>query len=436
MNNIGKTFYLKTLGCPRNEADSEYIVSILTSSGLKFINSPEKADILIVNGCAFIEEAVSESIDTILDLRSKNKKAVLVVAGCIAQRYGQDLKKSMNEVDLLVGTGSINDIPEIIRSGKSEMRSNHGFLGKSVYNKSNVTPEHYRYVKIQEGCNFKCSFCVIPRIKGKSHSKELSIIREEVSELPENVKEIIIIGQNTTSWGKDLHNNLNLYLSDVVKELAGIFSGWIRFLYFHPLSVSEKLLNTMQDFPNVVPYLDIPLQHVSDSVLSDMNRGYGKKEIERLLKMISNAGSFTIRTTFIVGFPSEKEKDFEELCSFVKENNVDYVGIFGYSHEEGSASFSLPKLSDKKIASRLEMISAIIEKKTEERNIKFIGQKTKVLIDGIEEGEYFGRTKTSAPDIDPIVWILGKDKLTIGEIYPVLIKNSLGSDFAGEICKN
>ncbi len=434
MNNTGKTFYLETLGCPRNEADSEYIINILTSAGLKSINSPEKADILIVNGCAFIKEAVAQSIDVILDLRNNNKKAVLVLVGCMAQRYGQDLKESMDEVDLFVGTGSIENLPEIIKSGKSEIRSNLGFLGKNVYNKSNVTPEHYRYIKIQEGCNFKCSFCVIPEIKGESHSKELSIIREEVSELPENVKEIIIIGQNTTSWGKDLHNNLNL--SDVVKELAGVFPGWIRFLYFHPLSISEKLLETMQDYQNVVKYLDIPIQHISDNVLADMNRGYGKKEIEKLLKTIDDLGDFTLRSTFIVGYPTETENNFRELCSFVEETDIEHIGIFGYSHEEGSASFSLGKLSDKEIARRLEIISTIIEHKTKKRNIKLIGQKAEVLIDGMEKGEYFGRTKASAPDIDPLVWISNTDRLKIGEIYNALITDALGSDFAGEICKN
>jgi ribosomal protein S12 methylthiotransferase len=165
---LGKTFYLETLGCPRNETDSEAIVNILIASGLKIIRFPEKADIIIVNGCAFISDAVSESIDSILSLRNKNKRAVLVVVGCLAQRYGQDLLKTMHEVDLLVGTGSIENIPEIIADGKSEVSSNYGFLGKNLYHKPHVTPPHYRYIKIQEGCDFRCSFCIIPHLKGRN----------------------------------------------------------------------------------------------------------------------------------------------------------------------------------------------------------------------------------------------------------------------------
>jgi ribosomal protein S12 methylthiotransferase len=429
---LGKTFYLETLGCPRNETDSEAIVNILIASGLKFIRFPEKADIIIVNGCAFISDAVSESIDSILSLRNKNKRAVLVVVGCLAQRYGQDLLKTMHEVDLLVGTGSIENIPEIIADGKSEVSSNYGFLGKNLYHKPHVTPPHYRYIKIQEGCDFRCSFCIIPHLKGRSHSKELPDIKEEISNLPESVKEIIFIGQNTTSWGKDFSRDASL--SDVIKEIAPIFAGWIRFLYFHPLSVSENLLKTIHNFPNVINYLDIPLQHVSDSVLSDMNRGYGREEIENMLEMIKSIGKFTLRSTFIVGFPSETEKDFEELCSFVEESDIDHIGVFGYSHEEGSVSFSMSNLSDDLIMRRTEVISSLIEEKVRKRNEKVIGETMEVLIDGIEEGEYYGRTKTSAPEIDPVVWLLpAKRTPEVGKIYRTLIADVLGSDVDGEI---
>ncbi len=432
MNDIGKTFFLKTLGCPRNEADSEAVINILKASGFDLLNSPEEADFVIVNGCAFIEEAVSASIDTILALREKNKKATFVLIGCLAQRYGEDLLESMDEVDLLVGTGSIGKITEIINNGKSEVDSNLGFLGKNLYKKAQVTPSHYRYIKIQEGCDFKCSFCVIPQLKGVSHSKEFSIIKEEVSNLPENVKEIIIIGQNTTSWGKDLPNKRTL--PDAIKEIAGIFPGWIRLMYFHPLFVSEELLKTIWESPNVVNYLDIPLQHVSDSVLSDMKRGYGRKHIEQLLETIGEMGDFTLRSTFIVGFPSETEDDFEELCSFIDDNDIDHIGVFEYSDEEGSTSFSMKPLPQEIIKRRIETISLIIEDKMRDRNEELIGEKREVLIDGIEEGEYYGRTKSSAPDIDPVVWIAPSgEELKAGNIYRVLMTDVIGADMAGEV---
>ena len=432
MNDIGKTFYLETLGCPRNESDSEAIISILEKSGFIRLNIPEEVDFVIVNGCAFIEEAVSESIDTILNLREKNKKATLILVGCMAQRYGEELSRSMDEVDLLVGTGSIEKIPEIIEIRESDISSNLGFLGENLYKKAHVTPSHYRYIKIQEGCDFKCSFCVIPRLKGFSHSKGLEIIRQEVSNLSSDIKEIIIIGQNTTSWGKDLPGDFTLI--DAIKEIAGIFNGWIRLMYFHPLSVSEGLLKTIYELPDVVNYLDIPLQHVSDSVLTDMNRGYGKKHIEKLLETIDKIGEFTVRSTFIVGFPSETEKDFEELCSFIDDNNIDHAGIFGYSHEEGSYSFSTKPLPQEIIDRRVETVLSVIEKKMSERNEKLIGETREVLIDGVEEGEYFGRMKSSAPEIDPVIWIspAGK-KLKVGSIYDVSIIESIGADTAGEL---
>ncbi len=432
MNDIGKTFYLETLGCPRNESDSQAVINILENSGFSLLKFPEEADFVIVNGCAFIEEAVSASIDTILALREKNKKATFVLIGCLAQRYGEDLLESMDEVDLLVGTGSIGKITEIINNGKSEVDSNLGFLGRNLYKNSHVTPSHYRYIKIQEGCDFKCSFCVIPQLKGVSHSKEFGIIKEEVSNLPENVKEIIIIGQNTTSWGKNLPDNVTF--SDVIKEIAGIFSGWIRLMYFHPLFVSEELLKTILESPNVVNYLDIPLQHVSDSVLSDMNRGYGKKQIEKLLESVDKSGDFTLRSTFIVGFPSETEDDFEELCSFIDDNDIDHIGVFEYSGEEGSTSFSMKPLPQEIIKRRIETISSIIESKMRNKSEKLIGKKREVLIDGIEEGEYYGRMKSSAPDIDPVVWIAPcKEELKVGNIYRTLMTDVIGADMAGEI---
>jgi ribosomal protein S12 methylthiotransferase len=432
VKNSVKTFYLETLGCPRNEADSEAVIRILEASSFEYSKSPEDSDIIIINGCAFLEEAVSESIDTILNLRSKNKDALFVVIGCLAQRYGSNLRKAMNEVDLLVGTGSYPKIPEIIAGGKSEVNSNYGFLGKNLYKEPHITPPHYRYIKIQEGCDFKCSFCVIPELKGKSHSKELNVIKEEITNLPEKIKEIIIMGQNTTSWGKDLRGTCSL--SDVIKEIAPIFPGWIRLLYFHPLSVTADLLQTIRSLPNVINYLDIPFQHISDSVLSGMKRGYGRKEIEDLMEIIDETDNFTLRTTFIVGFPTETEKNFRELCAFIENNDIDHVGVFEYSHEEGSRSYSMSPLEDKLIARRSEILSSIIEEKAKKRNKEFVGKTMDVLIDGIEAGEYYGRTKFSSPDIDPLVWISPEIKnIKIGEIYRLLITDSLGADIAGEI---
>ncbi|MEO0294283.1 MAG: 30S ribosomal protein S12 methylthiotransferase RimO [candidate division WOR-3 bacterium] len=428
-----KTFYLETLGCPRNESDSEAIINnLINSYNFNLSETPEDSDIIVVNGCAFIKEAVLESIETILNLREKNKDALFVVVGCLAQRYGEELKKNLEEIDLIVGTGSIEKLPELIIKGKSEVTSNSGFLGRSIFlNSPSVTPSHYRYLKIQEGCDFKCSFCIIPKIKGGSRSKGISLIKEEIKSLPPIVKELIVVGQNTTSWGKDLGEGENL--SKLIGEIAPLFPGWIRFLYFHPLSISDELLRIIHNFSNLINYLDIPFQHVSDSVLSYMRRGYGRKEIEELLEMIDKVGEFTVRTTFIIGFPEEKEEDFKELCDFIEKSNFDHIGIFEYSPEEGSTSYYMPCLKKKIIKERMREISKIIERKMEERSKKFIGKVVEVLIDGKESGEYFGRMKSSAPEIDPVVWIPGNFKIKVGEIYPVVIKSVLGGDFVGEL---
>jgi ribosomal protein S12 methylthiotransferase len=432
VNAAGQTYYLETLGCPRNEADSEAISYLLESAGFKFIKDPEIADIIIVNGCAFIEDAVSDSIDTVLLLRNVNKKAVLVVVGCLAQRYGDKLLEIMDEIDLVIGTGSIEKIPELISNGKSEVKSNLGFLGKYLYNIPRVTPYHYRYIKIQEGCDFKCSFCLIPKLKGSSHSKALNSIREEILNLPERVKEIVLIGQNTTSWGKDLPEKDDLI--HLIQEVARIFPGWIRLLYLHPLSISEDLLKTIRDLPNVVNYLDIPLQHVSDSVLSKMNRGYSRKEIEGLLEMIASSGDFTLRSTFIAGFPTETKKDFEELCYFIEDKKIDYAGVFAYSHEKGTRSFSMKTLPGEEMMRRVDILTSLVEEKIVKKNRQFIGRLLAVIIDGKEGDEHYGRAMNSAPDIDPVVWILPGDKeIKAGGLYPCLISDVAGCDMIGEL---
>ena len=432
MNAAGQTYYLETLGCPRNEADSEAISYLLEAKGFKFIKDPEIADIIIVNGCAFIEDAVSDSIDAVLSLRSVNKKAVLIVVGCFAQRYGEKLLEIMDEIDLVIGTGSIGKISELISNGKSEVKSNHGFLGKYLCNIPRVTPNHYRYIKIQEGCDFKCSFCLIPKLKGVSHSKALNSIREEILNLPERVKEIVLIGQNTTFWGKDLPEKDDLI--HLIQEAANIFPGWVRLLYLHPLSVSEDLLKTIHDLPNVVNYLDIPLQHVSDSVLSQMSRGYRRKEIEELLKIIASTGDFTVRSTFIVGFPSETKKDFEELCYFVEDRKIDYAGVFAYSHEKETRSFSMKTLPGKEVMRRVDILTSLVEEKIVKKNRQFIDRRLEVIIDGKEGNEYFGRPRNSAPEIDPVVWILPEDKeIEVGSLYPCLILDVAGCDMIGEL---
>lgn len=431
MNRREVTFYVETLGCPRNESDSEFIINELLKSGYCYSSEPEKSDIIILNGCSFIQEAVSDSIDRILELHSINEDAFFVVAGCLAQRYGYKLMEAMPEIDLLVGTGSIYKIGTLIKDEKSEIESCRGFVGKNVYPESRVIPSHYRYIKIQEGCDYNCSFCIIPELKGRSHSKIPGDIEEQITGLSDEVKEVVLIGQNTSSWGKDLNGDYSLsYLLKIVEDL---FYGWIRVLYLHPLSITEELLETINESKNIINYLDIPLQHVSDRVLKSMKRGYNRKEIERLLDLIVEKGDFTVRTTLIYGYPDEKDDDFEELCDFIEEKPLDYVGYFEYSREESADSYNLGTLPDAVLRERSEIISRIAGKKMRESNRKYYGKKVKILVDGKFGERYYGRTRFQAPEIDPVVLIEGEGEFSAGEFCRVKITDTLEGEMIGGV---
>jgi len=424
-------FYIETLGCPRNDSDSEAIISILKNNNFKMVNKPDDASHIIVNGCAFLAEAVLESVEKILHLSEINSKATLLVVGCLAERYKEDLIEALPEVDILVGTGSINKILDAIRENRSIFSSQKGFIEKNLYTLHHTTPSHYRYIKIQEGCNYECSFCIIPRIKGSFRSKPLEDIKEEIKNLSKKVKEIILVGQDTSCWGQDIFGKPSLdYL---LNEISSLFSGWIRILYLHPLTVSKSLLETISKNKNIINYLDVPFQHVSSRILKKMKRGYDRALIEKLLKMIRDIDEFTIRTSFIVGYPKESEKDFNELYNFVQNSNLDHVGLFLYSHENGTDSYSLKELDKRITENRFNRLFSLNVRRMSERNKKLIGKNLEVLIDGKEGMEYYGRTKADAPDIDQIVWIKNKKNLNIGNYYNVKITDTLTSELLGEL---
>jgi ribosomal protein S12 methylthiotransferase len=424
-------FYIETLGCPRNDSDSEAIITILKKNNFKIVNKPYDASHIIVNGCAFLSEAVLESIERILLLSEINSKATLLVVGCLAERYKKDLIEALPEVDILVGTGSIKEIVDAIKKNKSIFSSQKGFIGKNLYNSHHTTPSHYRYIKIQEGCNYECSFCIIPKIKGSFRSKPLEDIKEEIKNISKKVKEIILIGQDTSCWGQDIFGKPSL--DHLLNEISSLFSGWIRILYLHPLTVSESLLETISRNNNIINYLDIPFQHVSSKVLKKMKRGYDRNFIEKLMKMIQSIDKFTLRTSFIVGYPEESENDFNKLYDFVKNTNIDHVGLFLYSHEEGTDSYSLGELDKKITEKRFKNLFSLTQRKMFECNKKLIGKNLDVLIDGKDKDEYYGRTKDDAPDIDKIIWIKDKKNLNIGNFYNVKITDTLTSELIGEL---
>jgi ribosomal protein S12 methylthiotransferase len=431
VNKSTARFYIETLGCPRNDSDSEAIISILENNNFKMVNNPGDASYIIVNGCAFLAEAVLESVEKILLLSKINSKATLLVVGCLAERYKEDLRRALPEVDILVGTGSINNVVDAIRKNKSIFSSQKGFINKNLYTFHHTTPPHYRYIKIQEGCNYECSFCIIPRIKGSFRSKPIEDIKEEIKNISKKVKEIIFVGQDTSCWGQDIFGKPSLdYL---LNEISSLFSGWIRILYLHPLTVNKSLLETISKNKNIINYLDIPFQHVSSRILKKMKRGYDRAFIEKLLKMIRDIDEFTIRTSFIVGYPEESENDFNKLCDFVQNENLDHIGLFLYSHESGTESYSLKELDKEITEKRFKHLFSKKKKKMYERNKKLIGKNLEVLIDGKEGMEYYGRTKSDAPDIDKIIWIKDKKNLNIGNFCNLKITDTLTGELLGEL---
>jgi len=419
-----KKFFVHSLGCPKNDTDSEYIVTNLEHRfDLKFVADPEKADFIIVNTCGFIKPAIEESVDIIKSYKSIGKK--VIVTGCLLQREGE---KFVNKID---APGIF--LPDIVRfkeilSGKKFVEGRErSLVEKNIYSQSHFMPEHYRYIKIADGCNHRCSFCTIPSIKGRYHTKPLGDIIAEVKSLSKSVKEIILIAQDTAKYGEDLYGKPMLI--ELLKRIDEIFDGWIRIMYLYPSKIIKKVVDLISSSKHIVPYLDIPFQHVSDRVLKDMKRGYRKKDIIDLLDYIRSSGRFAVRTTFIVGFPSEKKEDFRELLDFLERYRIERVGVFRYYREKGSYAYNLGNIRSKIKEKRMVELMNLFGRISNEVNQEFIGEDMRVLVDGEDNGEFFGRTMYDAPEIDNSVWLEGRYET--GKFYNVRIDNAIDFELFG-----
>ncbi len=337
-----------SLGCDKNRIDTENMLAFLQEDGYELTQDPEQADIIIVNTCAFIESAKTESIDTIFEMaqyKKTGKCKYLVVTGCLSQRYMKDLYNEMPEVDLFVGTASYSKLPQYIKemvdSGKRNYYEND--INDRYFSPKRVltTPQHFAYVKIAEGCNNKCTYCAIPAIRGKYTSRSIEDIVDEVKELYSKygVQGIGLVAQDVSIFGQDNYGSKKIV--DLLKELCKTNIAWIRLLYLYPENITDELLDFMAKEDKICKYLDIPLQHVSNKILKLMNRHLQKSDIEKLFERIEKYNCFTIRSTFIVGFPREDKEDFEELEEFIKSGRIDRCGFFAYSQEEGTAAARL-----------------------------------------------------------------------------------------------
>jgi len=393
---LKEKIYLESMGCPKNLVDSEVIAGCLRKSGYTFTTSKEEAAIIIVNTCAFIKDATQEAIDTIFKLATLKKEGTcrkLVVAGCLPQRYGKQLIKKLKDVDLFVGVGEFARIGELLKEERVELSPPALYIRTPTFlldhNTPRIlsTPNHTAYVKIAEGCSHRCSFCTIPTIKGPYRSRPPESIITEVKNLAEKgTKEINLIAQDTTFYGKDLTNKKDLaYLLKQLSQINGI--EWIRMLYCHPDHFSHDLINTIKEEKKICNYIDLPLQHISDDILKRMGRSKDSTKIRKLIKAIrENIPNIWIRTTFMVGFPGETEKDFNVLMDFARVVEFEHLGTFRYSDEEGTKAYRLKgKVPAHVIEERYHTLMSLQSNISLEKNQRLIGSLQRVLIEGINE---------------------------------------------------
>ncbi len=444
---LKEKIYLESLGCPKNLVDSEVIAGCLRKSGYTFTTSKEEAAIIIVNTCAFIKDATQEAIDTIFKLATLKKDGVcrkLVVAGCLPQRYGKQLIKKLKDVDLFVGVGEFPKIGEFLKEERVEHSPPALHIRAPTFlldhNTPRIlsTPNHTAYVKIAEGCSHRCSFCTIPTIKGPYQSRSPESIITEVKNLAEKgTKEINLIAQDTTFYGKDLTNKKDL--AYLLKQLAKIESiEWIRMLYCHPDHFSHNLINTIKEEEKICNYIDLPLQHISDDILKRMGRSKDSTKIRKLTKEIrENIHNLWIRTTFMVGFPGETEKDFNILMDFAREVEFEHLGAFRYSDEEGTKAYRLKgKVPAHVIEERYHTLMSTQSHISLKKNRRLIGSLQRVLIESFNEENdmLLGRTFFQAPDIDGIVYIT-EGEAAIGDMVEVKITDASEYDLFGEILR-
>ena len=403
---------LVSLGCVKNLVDSEMVLGLLKKSKGKIINDVEKADVIIVNTCGFIESAKQESINTILEMTDYNKK--LIVMGCLVERYYDDLVKEIPEVDLFI---RIKDYPKI-----DEILDN--FLGLDVKNKLNMhdrllsTPKHLAYLRISDGCNNKCHYCAIPLIRGEYVSRPFEDIILEAKELAKKgVKELVLISQDTTRYGTDLANGESIV--SLLKELDKIEGfEFIRFLYLYPNDVTDELIECVKNSKNITPYFDVPIQHASDKMLANMNRRGTNEDMKFLFKKIRESIPHAVlRTTLIIGYPTEDDNDHEILKDFIKEVRFDKLGAFTYSREEDTVSYDMPQVDSEIAQKRYEEILNIQEELSLEKGQERIGQIHKVIIEDFEGYYYLGRSYAFAPDdIDGYIFVESDEELSVGDI--------------------
>lgn len=440
-----------SLGCPKTLVDSEIILGKLDLARYELASSVGDCEIALVNTCAFVHEAQKESVDQILrliELKKEGEIEKLVVVGCLVQRFASELEEELKEVDAFVGSGEYDKIPAVldrVTAGEPVRAVGlPGYLATSAEARVSLTPRYFRYLKISEGCDHTCAFCVIPSFRGRHRSRPLEdVVREAKRLVSEGARELVLTGQDTTYFGYDLAGRF--LLPELLRQLNRIPSlRWIRILYAYPSLVSDELIESMASLEKVCPYLDMPLQHASDQILRSMRRGTNQTSTRRLLSNLrSRIADLAIRTTFIVGYPGEGEQEFDELLAFMKEARFERLGLFTYSPEAGSAAAKLGGQVPEKVKQERFKTGMLLQQAiSRENNRRLIGRTLEAVVEGEsdEPGVWLGRTPMDAPEVDGVIFLKqgaegGRAKLNPGDFVTARVTETREYDLVGQIQK-
>ena len=443
---MSQSIGMVSLGCAKNQVDAEQMLFLLQQAGYNILPEPAGADVVIVNTCGFIESAKTEAIDNILamaQLKAEGSVGKILVTGCLAQRYQEEILKELPEVDGVLGTGSYYDVVSAVKQllDGAEGIEEYGDIQAPVQECGRIltTPKHYAYLKIAEGCDNHCAFCIIPTLRGKYRSRPMDKLIEEAKELAASgVKELIVVAQDTSRYGTDLYGAPRLPL--LLHELCRIEGfHWIRVHYLYPDMITDELLDTFASEPKLVNYMDIPIQHVNDAILRRMNRRGTRAELDEMLqKLRSRLPDAVIRTSLITGLPGEGEAEFEELCAWLRENKLERVGAFVFSPEDGTPAAKMEHADEEVAQRRAEIIAELQSRIMDEYNAARVGTVMEVLCEGEEPetGRCFGRTYADSPDIDGRVLFSAARSVSPGEFVMVRITGAEDGDLVGEMEEN
>ncbi|MBU7587141.1 MAG: 30S ribosomal protein S12 methylthiotransferase RimO [Nostoc sp. TH1S01] len=431
------TIAISHLGCEKNRIDTEHMLGLLVEAGYGVDTNEELADYVIVNTCSFIEAAREESVRTLVELAEANKK--IVITGCMAQHFQEQLLEELPEAVAVVGTGDYHKIVNVIERAEQgervkQISAEPTYIADETTPRYRTTTEGVAYLRVAEGCDYRCAFCIIPHLRGNQRSRTIESIVAEAEQLAsQGVKEIILISQITTNYGLDIYGKPKL--AELLRALGKVDIPWIRMHYAYPTGLTPDVIAAIQETPNVLPYLDLPLQHSHPEILRSMNRPWQGRVNNEIIERIKTAlPTAVLRTTFIVGFPGETEEHFEHLLNFVQQHEFDHVGVFTFSPEEGTPAYSLPnQLPQELMDERRQRLMELQQPISWHKNQQEVGKVVDVLIEqeNPESGELIGRSSRSSPEVDGLVYVKGAAKL--GTIVPVEIRSADTYDLYGQV---